>query len=176
MLATCVACTAFAGSETQPSLVVPKRSVLAPSASTSFPLLKTTFSGQVWVSGLFLAQWPGDIKKPDSRAKIEVSIKLDKKERDDLPYYDWPEWKKSYIPDSVGIFNGEEAVKLVFPKQLSTKLLSRQIQLAKVHGRFLLTDYQIRIECDWPWANAKLLSAEVTENAKTNTKLDLDDC
>ena len=165
-----------AANKTQPSLVVPKTSELTPSAVTSSPLMQASFSGQVWVTGLLTAQWPAEIKTLDPRDTIEVSIKLDEKERSHLPYYDWPEWHKSYIPDSVDITNHDDAIKLVFPKDISAKLLNKKIQLAKVHARFLLADYQIRIECDWPWAQANLISAAVNEVAQISSKTDLGGC
>lgn len=56
------------------------------------------------------------------------------------------------------------------------KILNKKIQLAKVHARFLLGNYQIGVECDAPWAHAKLLSAVVSEVAQTSTETDLEGC
>lgn len=176
VLALGAICPALAGNATDPTLVVPKTSGLTVTHVSPKYDDEASFKGQVWVSGLFLAQWPADIKALDPRDEIEVTIKLDKKDISRLPYYNWPEWHRTYIPDTIDIVNRDEAVRLVFPKQLSTRLLNKQVQMAKVHARFLLTTYKTGIECDAPWAHAELISAEVTEVAQTSTETDLSGC
>lgn len=168
--------SALAADESHPTLVVPKTSGLVVKTVEQAPLSDVSFSGEVWVSGLLIAQWPADIKTLDPHDKITVSIKLDKTELSHLPYFDWPEWKKSYIPQEVYIWHPEDAVKLVFSKQISSQLLNKEIQRAKVHARFQLTDYEIGVECDWPWAHATLVSADVTAVAQIGKMIDFEGC
>lgn len=176
ILAIASNCPALAHDITKPTLVVPKTSGLYLSVATHDPIEKASFSGQVWVSGLLIAQWPADLKLLEPSDKIEVSIKLDKKEIARLPYYDWPENKRKYIPNTIHIINPEEAVILVFPKELSLRLLNKKLQLVKVHAKFLLSNYQIGVECDAVWAHANLLAAAVKEVAQTSNETDLSGC
>ncbi|MGA9853002.1 MAG: hypothetical protein WBR15_08740 [Gammaproteobacteria bacterium] len=176
ILAMLVLCPAVAGDNTKPTLVVPKASGLSPATATPGPTEEASFSGQVWVSGLLIAQWPANLKKLVPGDKIEVSIKLDKKELKKLPYYIWPEWNKSYVPKLVDIFNRDEAIKLTFPKGLGTRLLNKEIQLAEVHAKFLLSNYKIGVECDAPWAHAILVSTDVKGVAQIGNGIDLGGC
>ena len=177
MIATCpVLADSEMGNQTTPTLVVPKGSGLTTSDVTPDPTETASFSGQVWVRGVLLAQWPDGDDGFHQEDKIEVSLKLDEEERRRLPYYDWPEWSRTYIPDSIDITNPEAAVKIVFPKELSTSILKKKVHVAKVHAKFLLTDYAIGVECDAPWARAKLVSASVTDVAQIGGKSDLVGC
>ncbi len=176
ILAMTSICPALAGSQTTPTLVVPKTSTLSPSVVAPDASRGALFSGQVWVNGLFIVQWPDGTRELHPSDKMEVSIKLDEEERKRLPYYDWPEWKQTYIPHLVVITNPEEAVNLVFPKDLSASVLSKKVRVAKVHAKFLLGNYEIGIECDASWARAKLISANVSETAQISDKLHLTGC
>lgn len=176
MLVLAAISPAIAADNSNLTLVVPKTSGLSLSAVIHRPTEDASFSGKVWVRGLLIAQWPADLKHMDPRDQIEVTIKLDKNEFKHLPYYVWPQWKRSYIPDTVDILNHDEAITMAFPKKLSVKILNKKIQLVKVHARFLLGNYHIGVECDAPWAHAILLSAVVSEAAHTSTETDLDGC
>jgi hypothetical protein len=50
---------------------------------------------------------------------------------------------------------------MVFGKSMSDKLLKKRALVAKMHGRFLIGNFIIGIDCDTPWAKGKLISAEV---------------
>jgi hypothetical protein len=164
-------------SHTHPAVVVQKESGLSISDSTPDPTVKTSFSGQTWVDGVFIAQWPvDDLKNLDPKDPIEVTIKLGNKEQERLPHYDWQELSKTYIADSVEIDNPEDAIKMVFPKETAAQLLGRKLIAAQVRARFQLTDYAIGIECDAPWASAKLISADVNPTARISNEPDLGGC
>jgi hypothetical protein len=165
-----------AGNKTNPTLIVPKANGLKPSSVTPNPTEKASFTGQVWVSGVFIAQWPDPQDELHADDGLVVSIKLDKQEFKRLPYYDWPEWKERYVPNTVDIVDPEDAVKMVFPKAISTGLINRNLTIAKVHGRFLLGEYTVGVECDSPWAHAHLISASVKEVAETGGDAELSGC
>lgn len=161
---------------THPSLVVPKESGLTPSSVTPDPTDTASFSGQVWVEGLLVAQWPLEEDSSDGPPELWAEIRLDEKEKKRLPWYDWPALKQSFVLRSVAILNPQEAVKLVFSREVSARLLGKKVLVAKVHGRFLLTGYETGVECDAQWAHARLISSDVTATAELGNKSEPQGC
>jgi hypothetical protein len=135
--------------------------------------LLAKFSGQTWISGTFVVQWPAGAsamayKTPDYKL-IPDSASTSK-----LPHFiiSDPPYKNSYKVKDIDIQNGEEALRLTFSAELAKRILERKTDSIRVTGRFLIESYVVGVECDAPWANANLVKADLPDQlAKVHQKV-----
>jgi hypothetical protein len=146
------------------TLVQPKNSGLTLIKVNKKDDLFAKFSGQVRVSGTFMGIWPegatnGNYKEPD------FLFVPDKESSAQLPHFVLrePPYFNSYPVRSVTVMNGLEALKEAAGAESVARLLQRRVNHVRVTGYFVLEDFVVGVECDAPWARAKLLKAELPE-------------
>lgn len=150
-------------------LVNPPNSGLTLVKVSEDPVYQIKFSGKVWVSGTFRAEWHPDNNDSKPGYILALAIKPDQADTDRLPYLGDDKIDLIWIENKKGL------VQMVFSKDMASRLLSGDVQVAEVHGRFLLTNYYIG-ECGSPWASAQLVSVRDTEEAKIGAGLVIGDC
>jgi hypothetical protein len=146
------------------TLVQPKSSGLTLVKVTTENDLFAKFSGQARVSGTFMGVWPEgatnrNYKEPDF-------LFLPNKETSALlPHFvlRQPPYFNSYRVRSITVTNGLGALNEAAGAEKVAKLLQRRVNHVRVTGHFVLEEFIVGVECDAPWARAKLLKAELPE-------------
>lgn len=146
------------------TLVQPKNLGLTLAKVTRQNDLFAKFGGQVRVSGTFLGVWPEgatnrNYKEPD------FLFVPDKESSALLPHFVLrePQYFNSYHVRSVTVTNGLEALNEAAGAEKVAKLLQRRVNHVRVTGHFVLEEFVVGVECDAPWARAKLLRAELPD-------------
>ena len=146
------------------TLIQPKNSGLTLVKVNRENDLFAAFGGQVRVSGTFLGVWPEgatnrNYKEPD------FLFVPDKDSSALLPHFVLrdPPYFNSYRVRSVTVTNGLDALNEAAGAERVAKLLQRRVNHVRVTGHFVLEDFIVGVECDAPWARAKLLKAELPE-------------
>ncbi|WP_200379964.1 hypothetical protein [Rubrivivax gelatinosus] len=146
------------------TLIQPKKSGLMLVNVNTENDLFAKFSGQVRVGGTFMGVWPEgatnrNYKEPD------FLFVPDQESSSLLPHFVLrePPYIKSYRVRSVTVTNGLEALNEAAGAEKVAKLLQRRVNHVRVTGHFVLVDFVVGVECDAPWARAKLLKAELPE-------------
>jgi len=119
------------------------------------------FSGQIWVSGTFVAQWPGGVK---TKVKApEYLLVPDKQSKAVLPYFvlKEPPYFNRYPVDVIDLENGEAALRMTVSGEKVDQLLNRKTRVVRATGRFLVESYIVGVECDAPWARAVLVRTQL---------------
>ena len=153
--------TSRAGTESM-HLVQPKGSTLQVVAIQREDGLSARFSGRTWIHGSFVARWPlGAANR--KYASPDYSLIPDRDSISRLPYFYLrePPYFNRYRVRDIEIENGAEALRIVASEQRARKLLDRKEDRVEVVGYFLISDYSVGVECDAPWARAKLEKANV---------------
>lgn len=146
------------------TLIQPNNSGLTLVKVTTENDLFAKFSGQVRVSGTFMGVWPEGAtnrkyKEPD------FLFVPDKESSALLPHFVLrdPPYFNSYRVRSVAVTNGLEALSEAAGTDRVAKLLQRRVNHVRVTGHFVLDEFIVGVECDAPWARARLLKAELPE-------------
>ncbi|HET9821641.1 MAG TPA: hypothetical protein VFQ16_07430 [Burkholderiaceae bacterium] len=146
------------------TLIQPKDSGLSLVKVNTKNDLFAEFIGQVRLSGTFMGVWPEgatnrNYKEPD------FLFVPDRKSADQLPHFVLraPPYFNSYRVRSVTVTNGLEALKDAAGNDRVLKLLQRRVNHVRVTGYFVIENFVVGVECDAPWARAKLLSAELPD-------------
>ena len=115
------------------------------------------FSGKMWVTGTLIGQWPGGAQNTDTKNPEFVLIP-DRPSRAALPYFklQLPNQLIRYRVTVVDVENGEEALTMAGQRSTVELLRDRKIDEAKVVGSFLIGEYGVSVECDSPYAHAKV--------------------
>lgn len=137
-------------------LIMPKASRLTATSKVS-PREPRRFEGEEQITGELLAEWhstgPGSVE-PSYRILPDATSAAR------LPHF------KGYGITSIDIRNGEEALgMLLADAQVEQLLLDRHAKRVRVHGVFVITDYETSVDCDAPWASVRVLSVERTSTA-----------
>ncbi|WJI14237.1 hypothetical protein MWN52_11320 [Pseudoxanthomonas winnipegensis] len=137
--------------EKLPAFVMPKTSQLKVVGEIR-PREPVNFSGQERIAGDLLAEW-----EPGESGEVEPSYLIvpDAPSAARLPHF------KGYGISVIDVSNGEETLAMMLGDDQARQLLSdRHMKRVLVHGAFVITDYEMTIECDSPWARARVISAE----------------
>jgi len=160
---------AIADGGTMPELINPPTSGLTVRNVYKGPDTEVTFTGKIWVSGTFRAEWHPNFANRKPAFLVALAIKPDDAEYVRLPHYG------SDNTDFIWIDNQHGILQSVFGTKMATQFLNRQMQVLEVHGRFLIEDYSAG-ECGSPWARANLISVEVSNTPTLGTGLKIGDC
>jgi hypothetical protein len=133
-----------------PDLIIPKDNGLK---LISNGFYDAKFSGQIQVSGTVTAQMSGGID--DDPGKPELILVPDEDSLKRLPYF------TRYEIKGIVLTNYDEAVLMVFGKDIAKKMTAKGADNRKTDGSFLIKDYEVGIECDYPFADATLVSANI---------------
>lgn len=117
--------------------------------------------GQVWIGGTFIAQWPAGAS--EDSGPPEYILVPDKASMSKLPYFylSSPTFKHAYKVTTIDLQNGEDALRMAFSNTDVQQFLGRNVDSVRLTGRFFVTDYEVGVECDAPWAHAVLLNANL---------------
>jgi hypothetical protein len=126
--------------------------------------LSATFSGEVRVSGTFMGIWPeGATNK--NYTEPDYLFVPDKESSNRLPHFALrePPHAHDYKVNWVTITNGRDALKQAAGSERVARLLQRRVNHVRVTGAFVIGEFVVGVECDAPWARAKLLAAELPD-------------
>ena len=169
-----LACTSVAsqadGATTR--LVQPKGSELKLVLLKNNNELSASFSGQVWVTGTFHGRWPAGAGAL-AYTSPEYVLLPDSASKSALPHFviKDPPHVLSYKVRSIEIENGEEALRLAVGDAGAQRLIDRKANSVRATGRFQIHSLVVGVECDAPWAKAKVLRVEIPEKIATHQKL-----
>lgn len=104
------------------------------------------FRGEVVVSGTLYAYWHSSGSLP-----VEFRLIPDKTSADRLPHF--AKYKVSWIE----IKNGASALEMSLSKHDFRVVMAKQGPIAQVTGTWEIADYAVGVECDGPYAYAKVL-------------------
>ena len=162
LVALCLASLSHA--EERMRIVQHKASPLRLAAQVERPDISSTFDGQIWVSGTLIGDWVGGIdnikyKLPDFLFVPDAPTIAK------LPYYalNEPPYFRRYKVKVIEVLNGADALSAALGDKTVQELLNRKLPRLKATGAFLLTAYQVGVECDAPWAKAKLVKAKLPQ-------------
>lgn len=134
---------AFADGVAKSIVVNPPNSGFTLISESEAVTYEARFSGKAWVSGTFRAEWHPNYSDRKPGYILALAIKPDKADAERLPYVGDHKIELIWIENKKGL------VQRVFAKEMASRLLNRQVQIADVHGRFLIEDYHIG-ECGSP--------------------------
>jgi hypothetical protein len=126
--------------------------------------LSATFTGEARVSGTFMGIWPEGATNRNYKEPDFLFIP-DRESSNRLPHFALrePPYSHSYRVRSVVITNGQAALRQVAGEERLAKLLQRRVNHVRVTGFFVLGEFVVGVECDAPWARAKLLASELPD-------------
>ena len=126
--------------------------------------LYAKFSGQVWVTGTFVGRWPDGAKNSNYESPDYILVP-DKIAIAKLPYFFLrePPYFNRYRVESIEIINGEVALRRAVGNADARRLLQRKVDSVSATGEFLIEGYIVGVECDAPWARAKLVQAKLPD-------------
>ncbi|MEW6563350.1 MAG: hypothetical protein AB1400_08995 [Pseudomonadota bacterium] len=152
-LALALYCPAVFSGETLP-LVTPGGTKLVVSKMEREEGIFAEFSGRIWVSGTLVAQW---LRGVDEEADNTLDIRLlpDAASIKMLPYFE------SYPVKQIDLENETEVLKMAVESSVMTKLLHKEIKIVKAEGKFLLGNYIVGVDCNAPWARARVVKAKI---------------
>jgi len=153
-----VACCASAAAGQDVKLVQSHSRELRLIHLTPAPDAIARFSGRVWVRGRIIGRWPESASKR-ARASPEYFLIPEPVAAASLPYFvvrDPPSFHR-YRVESIQLLNGNDALGKVVGARQAKRLLEHRVDSIEAAGHFLIEGYVVGIECDAPWANARLL-------------------
>lgn len=109
------------------------------------------FRGEEQVSGDFVAEW----ESMGSAAPLpSYRIVLDAASAKRLPHF------QGYGIEAIDVANGPDILIAMTDAQQARQLTNdRHVKRLRVRGTFVITEYETSIDCDSPWARARVLSA-----------------
>ncbi|RZZ86919.1 hypothetical protein [Pseudoxanthomonas winnipegensis] len=111
-----------------------------------------SFRGQEQVSGDLLAEWQ---QVGSNGIEASYSIVPDAPSAARLPHFE------GYGIRVIDLSNGEAALAMMLgDAQAQRLILDRHMKRVRIHGTFVITDYEMSFECDVPWAKARVLTTE----------------
>jgi hypothetical protein len=145
-------------------LIQPKGSTLKIIAVQRETGTSARFSGRTWVHGTFVARWwPGAGRKDEAPDYLLIP---DRASIQRLPYFFLREsgFANRYRVRQIEIENGAEALNIVAGRTRARELLDHRRNRVEIVGSFLITGYSVGVECDAPWAKARLEKANIPSN------------
>jgi hypothetical protein len=146
------------------TLIQPKNSGLVLVKVTRENDLFARFRGRIRVSGTFMGLWPEGATNRNYREPDFLFVP-DRESSALLPHFVLrePPYFNTYRVRSVTVTNGLDALNEAAGTERVAKLLQRRVNHVRVTGHFVLEEFVVGVECDAPWARAKLLKAELPE-------------
>ncbi|PZP63202.1 MAG: hypothetical protein DI597_03985 [Pseudoxanthomonas spadix] len=134
-------------------MVMPQASQLKVASKTGVRE-PVSFRGEEQLSGDLLAEWQ---RVGSNGMESSYSIVPDAPSAARLPHFE------GYDIRVIDLSNGEEALAMMLGDAQAQRLIrDRHTKRVRVHGTFVITDYEMSVECDAPWARARVLSTERT--------------
>jgi hypothetical protein len=116
--------------------------------------LTAKFSGSTWVAGTVTAKWlteDGEAAEGDLEMLLVPAEGTAKR----LPHF------ARYPVTEIYVANQKEAIEKIFGAAAALRFSRKEIHSLRAKGRFLIGDYEVGVECDAPWASARILRAEI---------------
>ncbi len=172
LLALACTCMATQADGAATRLVQPKGSELKLIELKNKDELSASFSGQVWVTGTFYGRWPAGAGAL-AHTTPEYVLLPDSALKSALPHFviKAPPHVNSYKVRSIEIENGEEALRLAVGDVGAQRLIDRKTNSVRATGRFQIHSFVVGVECDAPWAKAKVTRVEIPEKIASHQKL-----
>jgi hypothetical protein len=99
------------------------------------------FDGQIWITGMLQAKWIAGIDETEINT-LRLILVPDENMHEKMPHFE--KWRSTVI-----YFNEESNVlKLAASKKIAQELLRKQRMDLELHGRFLIRNLSISIDCD----------------------------
>jgi hypothetical protein len=117
--------------------------------------LTAKFSGSTWVAGTVTAHWLGENDETATEDDLEVLLVPSDEAVKRLPHF------ARYPLTEIYVINDKEAIERIFGAAAALRMSQRKIHSLRARGRFLIGDYEVGVECDAPWASARILRAEI---------------
>jgi hypothetical protein len=155
-IAALVVAMGTASAERMIALVQPKENSLVLYRIERKNDLFAKYKGRTEVSGTLVAEWVGGKDNLGYKEPV-YSLVLDAASARRLPHF------SGYSVRSIELMNGREALQLSAGRSKANLLLKRKVTQVKVTGSFVIRDYTVGVECDWPWATAILISAHIPD-------------
>jgi hypothetical protein len=130
------------------------------------------FSGKVWVTGTFYGRWPAGAAAL-AHETPEYVVLPDRASKAALPHFviKSPPYENSYKVRSIEIENEEDALRLAVGNAAAQRLLDRKTDSVRATGRFQIESLVVGVECDAPWAKAKVVRVDLPEKVAAHQKL-----
>jgi hypothetical protein len=124
--------------------------------------LSAKFEGQLWVTGTFIAVWPGGAKAMAYK-EPDYMLVPDAASVAKLPHFvlHTPKQVIRYKVKAIDLQNGEAALRMTILGVQADRLLNREIDSVRATGRFLVDSYVVGVECDAPWARGVLIKTDL---------------
>lgn len=137
--------------------------------SKSHTDIEAKFAGTMWVSGVFLAEWETGV---DSKTEnlTEFWIVPDRATIAKLPHF------AGYDVTAIQVEHGLTALKIVLGPATAAAFAAHKISKAKAQGRFQIDGYSLGVECDAPWAKARMIAIDPPHVALTKKLVNAQGC
>jgi hypothetical protein len=126
--------------------------------------VQASFGGAQWVSGTVYGRWPAGALSKESK-EPSVFFVPDRATAAALPHFTITHetGTNHYRVTVVDLLNGPEALRIAVGPEQYRRLQERRVNHVRRTGRFLIESYVVGVECDGPWARARLVKAEPPE-------------
>ena len=121
------------------------------------------FKGHIWITGTLIAEWDRVWAEATENA-LEVRLIPDQRSIKILPHFE------RYPVRKLELVNEQETMRLTFNKTLLAKLKTKKINRIEAKGSFLIEEYIVGVECDAPWARAKVIRTRIPKQPHIFTK------
>jgi hypothetical protein len=123
-----------------------------------------SFAGSQWVTGTVYGRWPGGALSKQFK-DLDVIFVPDSATAAALPHLNITHetGTNRHTVTVVDLLNGLEALRMAVSPDQYRRLLERRVNHVRATGRFLIESYVVGVECDAPWARARLVGAELPE-------------
>jgi hypothetical protein len=154
-------------SEESLQLIVPPGALQL--ASKSHTDIEAKFTGTMWVSGVFLAEWETGVDSEKENI-TEFWIVPDRATVAKLPHF------AEYEVTAIQVEHGLTALKIVSGPASAADFAAHKIRKVKVQGRFQIDRYSVGVECDAPWATARVIAIDPPHVALTKKLVNAEGC
>jgi hypothetical protein len=143
-------------------LVQPRGSTLTILQVSRDADVRARFAGRTWITGTVVGRWPLGAADPGYETPDYILVP-DAPGIRRLPY--WllrePPYLNRYRITGIELTNGEQALRLAVGATEANRLRERKVDQVRATGTFLIEALEIGVECDAPWAKARLVQAKV---------------
>lgn len=149
VLYVCVASTADAQTGRTLHLPPASRSLQLAHAERTHGVF-ARFGGRYELGATLVAKWiPED--GDEVPAALDIHLEPDPAAAAVLPHFD------AFEVRTVQLDNGPAVLRMALRPRTVERLQRRQLAQVRVTGRFLLEQYSVGVECDSPWARARVV-------------------
>ena len=110
------------------------------------------YTGYVDVTGTLVAEWhDGEVEAGEKIAPtMGYTVLLDEKSQSELPHFD------KYNITSIAPANGPSALAMAAGRAVLAAFRAHKIARVEVKGKYTVSNLEIGVECDTPWARAHI--------------------